>query len=344
MYKLNGENAATRFHFTYHFKPKYAEQSSDISFDYSSSGEFPNNLYAIIGRNGVGKTQLISQLPLDLEANNKEAFNHKPTFKKYITVSYCYYDNFEIPDASATFDYRYCGLLKKLPDGEKEVMTKEDLQQRLISDCEEISKKGRVDEWEKVMGSFFASDIINGRIVNDGNKKKLDARAIVASASKLSSGEASFLYVFFDIMAHIRKYLLILFDEPETHLYPTAVASLINAVHRLLKTYDSYGLIVTHSPIIIRELLSRNVLVMRRNENQLAIYKIGIESFGENLSILTNEIFGSEDIKPYYKRHISELAEEGFDYDRIVSEIQSGEIPLSLNLQMYVRNLTEEQA
>lgn len=339
MYKLNDENPATRFYFDYHFKPKYAEEPSSISFNFSSEGEFPNNLYAIIGKNGVGKTQLISQLPLDLEANNAAAFNHKPSFKKYITVSYCYYDNFEIPDVSATFDYRYCGLLKKLPDGTKEIMSKSDLQERLINDCIEIIKKDRVDEWEKVMGSFFSQDVVSGWTIIDNNKKKLDTKAIALAAEKLSSGESSFLYVFFDIMAHIRNYSLILFDEPETHLHPTAIASLINAIHRLLRTYKSYGLIVTHSPIIIRELLSRNVLVMRRNENQLATYKIGIESFGENLSVLTNEIFGSEEVRPYYKRHIAELVDLGYDYDELLNEIKSGEIPLSMNLQMYIKNL-----
>lgn len=339
MYKLKDENAETRFYFKYHFKPKYANQSSDISFSFSSKGEFPNNLYAIIGKNGVGKTQLISQLPLDLESNREDAFDHKPSFKKYITVSYCYYDNFKIPDTSATFDYRYCGLLKKLPDGHKEIMTKEDLQQRLINDCKEITKKSRVDEWSSVMRTFFKEDVINSWREGKG-KECLNIKAIVESAEKLSSGEASFLYVFFDIMAHIRKYSLILFDEPETHLHPTAITSLINAVHRLLKTYNSYGLIVTHSPIIIRELLSRNVLVMQRNGDQLATYKIGVESFGENIATLTNEVFGSEDIRPYYKRQIKDLAEMGYDYEDIVDEIQTDGIPLSLNLQMYVKNLT----
>ena len=140
-------------------------------------------------------------------------------------------------------------------------------------------------------------------------------------------------------MAHIRKYSLILFDEPETHLHPEAITWLMNAIQRLLKTYVSYGLIVTHSPIIIRELLSRNVLVMRRIENSVSVHKIGIESFGENLSVLNNEIFGSEDVQPYYKTYIEELVSYGTSYDRIVSKIQTEGIPLSLNLRMFIKNL-----
>ena len=155
MYKLKDESTDTRFFFKYHFKPDYANAPTDIEFLFSSEGTFPNNLYAIIGRNGTGKTQLVSHLPLDLEAKREDRFNHIPTFKKYIAVSYCYYDNADIPDSSASFDYKYCGLLKKLPNGDKEIMTKEDLQARLIDDCREINKKDRVAEWAEVMGTFF---------------------------------------------------------------------------------------------------------------------------------------------------------------------------------------------
>ena len=47
---------------TLHFKPNYADEATDISFNYSNNGDFPDNLYAIIGKNGTGKTQLISRL------------------------------------------------------------------------------------------------------------------------------------------------------------------------------------------------------------------------------------------------------------------------------------------
>ena len=63
--------------------------------------------------------------------------------------------------------------------------------------------------------------------------------------------------------------------------------------------------------------------------------------FGENLSVLTNEIFGSEEVKPYFKNRIAELKDEGYEYEDIVRMIQSGDIPLGLNLQMYVKNLME---
>lgn len=339
-YRLRGENLRERFFFTYHFKPNYADEATDISFNYSNNGDFPNNLYAIIGKNGTGKTQLISRLPLDLEAAKDVNFDHRPSFKKYIAVSYCYYDNFDIPDASATFNYRYCGLLKKMSNGKREIMSKADLQERLIENCKTITKKNRVNEWAEVMASFFPEATIKSWRSGE-NGQNINERTVIEAANKMSSGESAFLYVFFSIIANIGKYSLILFDEPETHLHPEAITSLTNAIHKLLEAYTSYGLIVTHSPIIVREMLSRNVLVMHRNDDQLLVNRIGIESFGENIAVLSNEIFGNEAVQPHFKKHITKLVSLGADYEDIVKEIQTEGIPLSINLQMYVKNVTK---
>lgn len=340
LYELNGENMDERFFFDYYFKPEKAESAATIPFRFSSKGMFPNNLYAIIGRNGVGKSLLVSKLPLDLEASRRENFSHFPVFKKYISVSYCYYDNFTLPESTAVFNYRYCGLLKKMPNGENNILSREDLQSRLIKDTFEINKKNRISEWEEVMSTFFDQQTIQSWIKKTTKKEIIiDAKKVAEDAKEMSSGQSSFLYVFFNIMANIRTYSLILFDEPETHLHPEAITSLINAIHKMLAAYKSYGLIVTHSPIIIRELLSRNVLIMRREGNVPSVYKIGIEPFGENLSVLTNEVFGNEKIQPFFKNRIVELIGEGYSYDDIVSKIRTEKIPLSLNLKMFIKNL-----
>lgn len=338
MYKLRDEDAETKFKFSYRFKPIFAEEPTEIPFAFSSEGRFPNRLYSIIGRNGAGKTQFISQLPLDLEAKNMEKFNHVPNFKKCITVSYCYYDHFQIPDSSATFNYRYCGLLKKHANGSKEVMTPEELQARLIENCSEISRKGRIREWKQVMMTFFNEETLDSWLEGE-HKERLNKKAIADAARIMSSGQSSFVYVFFDILAHIRNYSLILFDEPETHLHPEAITSLINAIYNLLGAYKSYGIIVTHSPQIVREMMSRNVLVMKRIGNSVTAHKIGIETFGENLSVLSNEIFGSEETQPYFKQIIAEYMGRGMSYERMVGEIQTADLPLSLNLKMYIKNL-----
>ena len=107
----------------------------------------------------------------------------------------------------------------------------------------------------------------------------------------------------------------------------------------MLEEYQSYGIISTHSPLIIREMLSKSVYIMERNENYPSIRKIGLQSFGENLTILTEEIFGNKSVDKYYKNKILELAQYGYSYVEIVEILENDQIPLSLNLTMFIKNL-----
>jgi hypothetical protein len=97
----------------------------------------------------------------------------------------------------------------------------------------------------------------------------------------------------------------------------------------------------THSPLIIQELLSKNVYVIERNGNVPDIRKIGIESFGENLTTLTEDVFGNREIPKQYTKIIDEQVNKGKSFDDIISLIQFDEMPLSLNLRLYIKSKTQ---
>src|SRR5690554_7214607 len=85
-----------------------------------------------------------------------------------------------------------------------------------------------------------------------------------------------------EIVANIRNNTLILYDEPETHLHPNAISQLINTLFNLLERFDSYCIITTHSPIIIRELVSKNVYVFDRNDSFFNVKQLQIETYGRS--------------------------------------------------------------
>ena len=93
-----------------------------------------------------------------------------------------------------------------------------------------------------------------------------------------------------ELIAQIRTNSLILFDEPETHLHPNAITELMNSLLDLVKRYDSFCIIATHSPIVIQSLQSRDVLVVVREENDISVRNLEKESFGENLTVITEDI------------------------------------------------------
>lgn len=348
-YIIEGQNIKSRYQFSYKFTPKYATGDTIlIDFKFDKEGILANRIYAIIGENGVGKTQFITTLPLDIANKKNELFSpHIPIFSKIIAVSNSYYDNFIIPKPTASFNYVYCGL-SKLVKGEKEILTSLALKQRLHKACKEIQKKDRISSLKRILDNFLNEDIINELFENgedeEAGKIVFQYDNIASVCNKISSGQSTLVYVFCDIVSNIRYDSLLLFDEPETHLHPNAITALMTALYEFLEEYQSYSIISTHSPLIIRELLSKSVYIMERNANYPAIKKIGLESFGENLTTLTEEIFGNKEVPKFYKKKINELIREDYSYEEVVKLlVGSNDIPLSLNLTLFIKNLFESK-
>lgn len=347
-YIIEGQNIKSRYQFSYKFTPKYAKEDIVlIDFKFDKEDILANRVYAIIGENGVGKTQFITTLPLDIANKKKELFApHIPIFSKIIAVSNSYYDNFSIPKPTASFNYVYCGL-SKLVKGEKETLSPTAMKQRLHKACKEIQKKDRVLSLKRILDNILNEDILNELFEveeKDGTERTVfQFNNITPICNRISSGQSTLMYIFCDIVSNIRYDSLLLFDEPETHLHPNAITALITAIYELLEEYQSYSIISTHSPLIVRELLSRSVYIMERNANYPSIKKIGLESFGANLTTLTEEIFGNKEVPKFYKKKIKELVRENYSYDRIVALLSFNNIPLSLNLTIFIKNLIESK-
>lgn len=147
-----------------------------------------------------------------------------------------------------------------------------------------------------------------------------------------------------EIVANIRYASLVIYDEPETHLHPNAITQLINAIYNLTNEFQSYCILATHSPLIVRELLSSNVYIMEREENILSIRKPIRETFGENLTVITEDIFGNNSIPNQYKEILNHLVLSGKTFDEIVSLISTENIPLSLNTRIYLKSIIDEKS
>jgi predicted ATP-dependent endonuclease of OLD family len=102
----------------------------------------------------------------------------------------------------------------------------------------------------------------------------------------------------------------VLFDEPETHLHPNAVANLFNVLTDLLRENESYALIATHSPIVLQEIPRKRVLVLSRDGDVTTSANLEAESFGESLSALTRHVFETNEIENLYKSTLADLAGE----------------------------------
>ena len=76
------------------------------------------------------------------------------------------------------------------------------------------------------------------------------------------------------------------------HLHPPLIAALMHAFRIVLEEKDALAIVATHSPIVLQETLAQHVRIVRRNGQNFEVLTPGIETFGENIGVLTYDTFG----------------------------------------------------
>ena len=353
-YLIFGYDLSNLYSFKYLFKPKYSDESIEVNFEFDNKKPIANRIYALIGENGTGKTQLITSLPLSISQKKDDYFIPKsPLFSRIIAVSYSMFDKFELPIRTSTFNYHYCGLRKneKNENGEYEPYSDRGLILRFHNTWKKIAELERINKWRKILRTFideelldlFLVELTDDEISSKDNHYKVSISGFNNVKNKFSSGQAILFYIITEIVAYIRYDSLLLYDEPETHLHPNAITQLMNTIYELTEEFQSYCIIATHSPLVIRELLSKNVFVIDRDNNTPSVRRISIESFGENLGVLTEEIFANKGIQKLHRKVIERLVNTGKSFEEIISLLEYDEVPLSLNARIFIKSLVNDR-
>jgi predicted ATPase len=156
--------------------------------------------------------------------------------------------------------------------------------------------------YEAEVASFAATDTEGGW-----------RTSVMERFKALSSGHAIVLLTITRLVELVEERSLVLIDEPEGHLHPPLLSAFIRALSDLLIQRNGVAIVATHSPVVLQEvpkscvwLLSRSRLVNRADRPE-------IETFGENVGVLTREVFGLEVIHSGFLALIDEAvkAHEG---------------------------------
>ncbi|WP_258394841.1 AAA family ATPase [Pseudomonas fluorescens] len=102
---------------------------------------------------------------------------------------------------------------------------------------------------------------------------------------------------------------LVLFDEPETHLHPPLLAALMHAVRAILVNHNSFCIVATHSPVVVQETLGEDVKVIKRHGSYCFVEGVSSETFGENIGLITSEVFGLNPEATDYHRVLDKLVD-----------------------------------
>ena len=330
-----GEEIEKDFSFTYLGEISGADAPVEMTVPFDADDSLPGRVVCIIGRNAVGKTQFLTNLAKDLvqinrsssekEKKREDRFRgHRPLFTRVLTVSYSAFDKFARPKSQVT-SYVYCGIR-----GEKGQLSRNDLIERYRENLSRIRAGERQHEWRRYMKEILGTV---DRELLDKLQAEIGEDTIADSGlSLLSSGQAILAHFVTALLAWLEPNSLVLFDEPETHLHPNAVASLFNVLTSVLEAHDSFAVIATHSPIVLQEVPAKRVVVFQREGNLTEAEPLSLESFGESISELTRHVFETIEIPTLYRRTFRRLStEESFE-----DTVARFDRELSLSAQAYL--------
>ena len=118
-----------------------------------------------------------------------------------------------------------------------------------------------------------------------------DIRSIFDTAS---SGHKIVLLTLTRLVELVDQRTLVVIDEPEAHLHPPLQSAFVRALSELLTERNAVALLATHSPVMLQEIPKECVWLLFRSGDFPESERPQIETFGENVGVLTSEVFRLE--------------------------------------------------
>lgn len=306
-------------------------QSLELDFSVTPNSNPPTNIHVIIGRNGVGKTHLFNNMISALITGNKtnSKFGHFESqdstdqlFANLVSVSYSAFDEIlpmeEKRDKVNALSYSYIGLRRHNED--KKIITKSPtiLKNEFVRNVKRCRAGSKNRKWLNVLNMLETDPIFNDAEVSQIARIPLDDDIKDISENifdKLSSGHKIILLTLTRLVIAIEEKSLVLLDEPEAYLHPPLLSAFIRALSELLVSRNAVAIIGTHSPVVLQEVPSSCVYTLRRQGNFAAADRLEIESFGENVGMLTQEVFGLEVTESGFHQILKKLVLENETYE-----------------------------
>lgn len=312
----------------------FVYSKNTLNFDVVASSNPPTNIHALIGKNGVGKTSILNSMfnsLMDSEYELIEGFKPnnssdyfidrgtnkrvKPNFfSKSIFISYSIFGNHP-PQITDNNKFAYLGLKEKNPNGDYFIKNIKDLTSEFFENLKKIYSSTSMKELFLEVLNYF-NNSYDENILNI-LKKESDGYISEDEFLSLSSGHSIVLLVIVNLIANAVEKTLVLFDEPETHLHPPLLSALIRAVNDILIKKNGVCIFATHSPVVLQEIPKDCVYSIFRKGDDLRFERPNINTFGENVSTLTHEVFSLEVKSTGFYNLLTEKFDKGDSLEKI---------------------------
>lgn len=119
----------------------------------------------------------------------------------------------------------------------------------------------------------------------------IDEDLLVDEYLRLSTGHKFFIHAIAHILAYLKEDSIVLFDEPENHLQPCLLSFMFKTIRQIAEERNSVCLIATHSPVVLQEMMSSNVFIVRKDGDKTNISHPSIQTYGANFGQINTEVF-----------------------------------------------------
>ena len=333
---LKGDVLLTDFNFGFRLLPSDNFAGFDLTFQVNANSTPSTNMHALIGRNGVGKTALLNlMVKAFVEKVETEAQFYSQDgremhevgddyFSSLVLVAFSAFDPFYFPEEREDERYSYIGLIDHAADNVETMKSKQKVFDEFaagLAFCFEDDR--RRSRWIQAIetlqsdDNFAEMDLLSLVPLRD---RELRDRALFLR-DKMSSGHSVVILTMTLLVAKVEEKTLVLFDEPESHLHPPLLSALMRSLSQLLHTRNAVAIIATHSPVVLQEIPRSCVWKVFRSRLASEKKRPDTETFGENVGILTSEVFGLEVLRSGFHTVLSDLTEQGGSFDSIVNEL-----------------------
>ena len=310
-----------------------------LEFKVDADSKPSTNIHALIGRNGVGKTTLLNSMieaainPSFIGARFEDAdtwSDYCPMDSDYfsgvISISFSAFDPFNPPaeqsDPATGTRYSYVGLKDREDEDGVSLRPLSDLYEDFLKSLKLcLSEVGRRKRWLSAIKALESDENFAamqlGKLADPNDPDIMEKGRSLRK--RMSSGHAIVLLTITKLVASLEEKTLVLFDEPESHLHPPLLSALVRSLSELLHDRNGVAIMATHSPVVLQEIPKSCVWKITRSGLSSSWTRPETETFGENVGVLTREVFGLEVSKSGFNALLTDEAKAAATYEEALS-------------------------
>lgn len=341
----HGDARVTCYDFAYSPPKRLGDGAPPFTLDFSVDPEspIPTNVHVLIGRNGVGKTRLLSLMAKALVAKDasarqsgkfelSERGSHSGSFANVVAVSFSAFDETDLlpernsgPDSLGFSYIGLRGLTSNSPTASIKPKSPAVLAREFVASLRECRIGARRKRWTSVITTLQSDPVFQAAQLLSMIEQNLSLEEERDKALKtfeaLSSGHKIVLLTLTRLVEKVEERTLVLIDEPEAHLHPPLLSAMTRAISELMVKRNGVAIVATHSPVILQEVPKSCVWIIDYFQTVSKAERPTLETFAESVGILSREVFQLELSQSGYHQLLGDLRKSSASYEEALDQL-----------------------